>query len=79
MNSKIIISETVCHDEAVGYLALRYSILPEEVIRCYMLQEGIINREPDDDTRKISFEDNEMAILRDMGICPAYVEFVKAK
>lgn len=42
MDSKIILLETVCHDEIVDYLAARYCITPEEVIVRFMRQEGIV-------------------------------------
>lgn len=38
-----------------------------------MCQEGIITDMPND--RAICFEENEMEILRDMGIRPSGVEF----
>lgn len=78
MNSKIIIPESVCHDEVVDYIASRYSITPEQVIRHFMCQDGIIERQDIDSKSFVSFEDNEMAILRDMGIRPSCVEFLKA-
>lgn len=42
-----------------------------------MCQEGILSREHTDTIQKISFEENEMAILRDMGIRSSYFEFEK--
>lgn len=74
MDSKILISESVCADEVVDYIASRYSISPEEVIRHFMCQDGII--EYPIGGREVLFEENEMAILRDMGIRPSCVEFV---
>lgn len=73
MESKILVPESVCHDDVVGYIATRYSISPEEVISHFMCQEGIIIGRPHDSA--IYFEENEMAILRDMGIRPSGVEF----
>lgn len=76
MDSKIIISESICRDEVVDYIASRYSITPAEVINHFMCQDGIMENEPTDGTTQISFEENEMAILRDMGIRPSSLEFV---
>lgn len=73
MESKILVPESVCHDDVVDYIATRYSISPEEVISHFMCQEGIITDMPND--RAICFEENETEILRDMGIRPSGVEF----
>lgn len=73
MESKILVPESLCHDDVVDYIATRYSISPEEVISHFMCQEGIIISRPHDSA--IYFEENEMAILRDMGIRPSGVEF----
>ena len=78
MDSKITIPESVCDDEVVDYIASRYSITPQQVIMHFMCQEGILSREHTDTIQKISFEENEMAILRDMGIRPSCVEFVES-
>lgn len=78
MDSKITIPKSVCHDEVVDYIASRYSITPQQVINNFMRQEGIlINRQGIGD-EAISFEENEMAILRDMGIRPSSVEFIES-
>lgn len=73
MESKILVPESLCHDDVVDYIATRYLISPEEVISHFMCQEGIIIGRPHDSA--IYFEENEMAILRDMGIRPSGVEF----
>lgn len=75
MDSKILVSEAVCHDEVVDYIASRYSITPQQVISHFMHQDGVIINSPDDNERDISFEENEMEILRDMGIRPSRLEF----
>lgn len=77
MDSKITIPESVCNDEVVDYIASRYSITPRQVITHFMCQEGILSHGKGNAIRKISFEENEMAILRDMGIRPSCVEFVE--
>lgn len=80
MDSKIVLPESVCHDEAVDYIASRYSVTPAEIITLYMRQEGIMeNRDahrPSD--CNFQLEENEMAILRDMGFRPSGIEFVNA-
>lgn len=75
MCSKIIVPESVCYDEVVDYIATRYNITPEQVIRNFMCQDGIITNQ--EVPSLILLEDNEMAILRDMGIRPSCVEFTK--
>lgn len=77
MDSKIIMPESVCHDEVVDYIASRYSISPEQVINHFMCQEGILKERQNNDDKVIPFEENEMAILRDMGIRPSHIEFIE--
>lgn len=76
MDSKILVPGAVCSDEVISYIASRYSISPEQVIRHFLSQEGVMAGSDPDENTNIFFEENEMAILRDMGICPSYVEFV---
>lgn len=75
MDSKVVVSESVCHDEVVDYIASRYSVAPKQVVKDYLYQDGIINCPSADGHRCVPFEENEMAILRDMGIRPTSVEF----
>lgn len=75
MDSKIAISKSICNDEVVDYIASRYSITPQQVITHFMCQEGILMDCQGDGNQAISFEENEMAILRDMGLRPSHVEF----
>lgn len=77
MDSKITVPKSVCSDEVVDYIASRYSITPQQVISHFMCQEGILSERQSDNDTDISFEENEMAILRDMGIRPSCVEFVE--
>lgn len=80
MDSKITIPESVCSDEVVDYIASRYSITPQQVICHFMFQEGILrDRQFYAGAESFSFEENEMAILRDMGLRPSYVEFIETK
>lgn len=77
MESKITVPKSVCSDEVVDYIATRYAITPQQVINHFMCQEGILTEPQSDNYTDISFEENEMAILRDMGIRPSCVEFVE--
>lgn len=79
MESKITISESICRDEVVNYIASRYGISPRELINRFMCQEGILNAAHADNGTRFSFEENEMAILRDLGIRPSCVEFMKTE
>lgn len=76
MDSRITISECICSDEVVDYIATRYSITPQQVISHFLYQEGVMAETTPDDKINLCFEENEMAILRDMGICPSRVEFI---
>lgn len=77
MDSKITVSKSVCSDEVIDYIASRYSITPQQVISHFMCQEGILTEQQSCNDTDISFEENEMAILRDMGIRPSCVEFIE--
>lgn len=79
MDSKITISKSVCSDEVVDYIASRYSITPQQVINHFMCQEGILKDRQSERDISIIFEENEMAILRDMGLRPSHVEFEETK
>lgn len=78
MDSKVTVPECVCRDEVVDYMASHYSITPQQVIIHFMIQERIINDVNCTDMPDICFKENEMAILRDMGIRPSCVEFVES-
>lgn len=77
MESKIVMPESVCRDEVIDYMASRYSISPEQVIEHFMRQDGIINTSAIAEKGRRLFEENEMEILRDMGIRPSRIEFSK--
>lgn len=77
MDSKITGQKSVCSDEVIDYIASRYSITPQQVISYFMCQEGILGDRQNENDKAILFEENEMAILRDMGIRPSCVEFVE--
>lgn len=77
MDSKITVPRSVCSDEVIDYIASRYSIIPQQVISHFMCQEGILGDQQNENDKAILFEENEMAILRDMGIRPSCVEFVE--
>ena len=77
MDSKITVPKSVCSDEVIDYIASRYSITPQQVISHFMCQEGVLGGQQNENDKAILFEENEMAILRDMGIRPSCVEFVE--
>lgn len=79
MESKIILPKSVCDDEVIDYIAHRYSSTPAAIISRYMQQEGIIAIDTGDDCGECHLEDNEMAILRDLGLRPSSVEFVNSQ
>lgn len=77
MDSKITLPDSVCRDEVVDYIASRYSITPKQVISHFLMQEGIIAEKNSGDKMDLCFEENEMTILRDMGIRPSHIEFIE--
>lgn len=76
MNSKIIIPQDVCDDEIIAYLATRHHCLPQEIISRFLMQDKII-RQDSGNEGFAPLEENEMEILRDMGLRPASIEFTK--
>lgn len=77
MDSKVILPATVCEDDIIGYIASRYAATPADIIRSYMRQEGIICPGNDCPPTSYRLEENEMEILRDMGLRPDSVEFTR--
>lgn len=75
MDIKILLPQALCEDNVIGYIAQRYSSTPALILAQYMRQEGILKSV--DNTAQIRYrlEDNEMAILRDMGLRPTMLEF----
>lgn len=63
MNTQINISTELYEDEIVRFIADRYHTSPQEVIKRFLEQEGIILEEKRE-TIIPRLEDNEMEILR---------------
>lgn len=63
MNELIDISPALYDDEAVCFIADRYHTTPQKVVRCFLVQAGLIS---DMDAGAITFhlESNEIEILR---------------
>lgn len=76
MNSKIIIAQEVCDDEVVGYIATRHHCRPQDIISRFLLQDEVI-RQNSGKEELAPLEENEMEILRDMGLRPTSIEFTK--
>lgn len=74
MESKIVLSRDLCREEPIAYLSARYSITPEVLICRYLQQEGMIACY--DEQPAFSLRDNEISILRDMGVWPTTLEFI---
>ncbi|MCM1354997.1 MAG: hypothetical protein NC212_01155 [Staphylococcus sp.] len=75
MNSKIIIPQEACDDEVIVYMATRHHCRPQEIILRFLLQDEII-RQNSEKEEFVSLEENEMEILRDMGLRPTTIEFI---
>ncbi|MCM1092854.1 MAG: hypothetical protein NC421_02765 [Lachnospiraceae bacterium] len=75
MNSKIIIPQDVCDDEIIGYIATRHNCLPQDIISRFLMQDEVI-RQNSEKEEFVSLEENEMEILRDMGLRPTSIEFI---
>ncbi len=63
MNERMDIPEELYEDEAVRFFADRYHTSAEEVVRRFLVQEGICPEQGNAPTT-FRLEDNEMEILR---------------
>ena len=63
MNEQIDIPAKLYEDEVVRYFADRYHTSTENVVRCFLVQDGIC---PEQENESITFrlEENEMEIMR---------------
>lgn len=59
----MIIPATLYDDEAVCFIADRYHTTSQKVIRCFLLQDGIVT-EMEEEYMTFRLENNEMEILR---------------
>ena len=50
-------------DEVIGFLAERYHSTPQEIVRCFPMQDDQI-KETDWKTASFTLEENEMEIMR---------------
>ncbi len=50
-------------DEVIGFLADRYHSTPDEIVQCFLVQDGRIE-EADRKPASFTLEDNEMEIMR---------------
>lgn len=65
MDRQIIISPQLCEDEVVCFIADRYHINPQTLLRLFLTQNGIIT-DTDNVECELQLEDNEIEILRDL-------------
>ena len=65
MNERIDIPAELYEDEVVRFFADRYHTSTENVVRCFLVQDGI-NLEQENEPITFRLEDNEMEIMRDM-------------
>lgn len=63
MDRQIIISPQLCEDEVVCFIADRYHINPQTLLRLFLTQNGIIT-DTDNVECELQLEDNEIEILR---------------
>lgn len=63
MNERINIPVELYEDEVVRFFADRYHTSAENVVRCFLVQDGIC---PEQENEHMTFrlEDNEMEIMR---------------
>ena len=61
MDRQIIISPELCEDDVVCFMADRYHISPQTLLRLFLMQNDTGNTECE-----LQLEDNEMEILRDL-------------
>lgn len=74
MESKIVLPQGLCREEVIDYLSARYSTSRACLIRRYLQQEGIMACDAEMPPA-FSLRDNEISILRDMGVRPTTLEF----
>ena len=73
MKTKIMLSKDFCEMEAVKYIAFRYGTTPEQVLKQYFVQSGIISSNEHNDA-DYSLTQNEMVLFHDLGVHPSMVE-----
>lgn len=64
MEQPIFIPDDIITDDVICYIAGRYHVDAEKVVRQFLFQKGILIEEESGFT----LEENEIAILRDMGV-----------
>lgn len=73
MKTKIMVSKDFCELEAIKYAALRYGTTPEQILKHYFIQCGIISSDaPSKDTYTLTR--NEIALFHDLGVQPSVLE-----
>lgn len=65
MEQSISITTNLIKDDVVRYIAGRYHVDAERVVRQFLLQKGSLTEETE---FGFTLEENEIAILRDMGV-----------
>lgn len=63
MNKRIDIPADWYEDEVVSFIADRYHTAPQKVVRCFLVQDGII-AEQEEESVTFRLENNELEILR---------------
>lgn len=63
MNQRMDIPAALYDDEAVCFIADRYHTTSQRVIRCFLVQDGIIP-DPEEEYMTFRLENNELEILR---------------
>lgn len=74
MDTKILLPKTICEDDVIAYIARRYNTSPLAVIAYFLRHEGIMPRMSEE---IFSLEENEIAIIRDLGIAPSQIEITE--
>lgn len=73
METKILLSKDFCQMDAIKYVASRYRTTPEEVLKHYFVQTGIVSAGSLDDNG-YELQTNELALFRDLGVQPSIIE-----
>ena len=63
MERQIDIPTALYEDEVVGFLADRYHSTPDEIVQCFLAQDGKM-KEADRKPVSFTLEENEMEIMR---------------
>ena len=73
MKTKILLPKDFCNLNAIRFVASRYGTTPENVLKHYFVQTGIIES-GNTDNDGYELQSNELALFHDLGVQPTAIE-----